>query len=310
MVSAIVIGAINWDVNLFIERFPRKGEEVVIKHITRVPGGKGGNVAVAASRLLGPVKVGILGGLGIDSIASEQLRIFHEEGVVTDGIRQTRRKESGQAYILIDESGENVIHTHFGANVSITPKSLDHPRRRALISKAAIVGIMDPPFETSLKLAKLSKRSGKIVAWDPGVKSTLGLVKTRELIENVDYVVANESEMANLTAIGKSSEAARRLAKINPGITTIAKRGVRGAVMFRGREQIVAKPFDLKANGMRAVNTVGCGDAFLGAFLAALVENRSIEEALKWANCAGALKSTSMETRGSPKRETLLRYVG
>ena len=63
MLKAVVIGAINWDINLFISNFPRKGEEVVVRQITRVPGGKAGNVAVAIARLLGPGQTAILGGL-------------------------------------------------------------------------------------------------------------------------------------------------------------------------------------------------------------------------------------------------------
>jgi len=54
---------------------------------------------------------------------------------------------------------------------------------------------------------------------------------------------------------------------------------------------------------------VGCGDAFLGAFVASLSEGRSDEEALEWANCAAGLKATRPETRGSPDRMTLLKYL-
>ena len=63
MLKTVVIGAINWDINLFMKSLPLKGEEVVVGHITRVPGGKGGNVAVAVARLLGPKQTAILGGL-------------------------------------------------------------------------------------------------------------------------------------------------------------------------------------------------------------------------------------------------------
>jgi ribokinase len=60
---------------------------------------------------------------------------------------------------------------------------------------------------------------------------------------------------------------------------------------------------------MKVTNTVGCGDAYLGAFSAALSENLSDLEALKWGTCAAGLKATKPETRGSPNRETLSRYV-
>jgi len=309
LLKAVVIGAINWDINLFISNFPRKGEEVVVRQITRVPGGKAGNVAVAIARLLGPGQTAILGGLGKDTVAAEQARIFEQEGVIASGLKYNPEMESGQAYILIDEQGENVIHTYFGANASFMPEDLDEPKRQEMISEARVITIMDPSFETSLKLAQRAKQMGKIVAWDPGVKSELRLDKVSPLLRNVDYVAANESEVANLTGSDDPRIGARKLIEINSDLKVVTKLGAKGSEMYHRNERIVSPPLDLKAKGLKVVNTVGCGDAFLGAFVAALSEGRSDEEALRWGNCAAGLKATRPETRGSPNRETLLKYL-
>jgi ribokinase len=309
LVKTIVIGAINWDINLLIKKFPRAGEETLVERITRVPGGKAGNVAVAAARLIGANQSAILGALGDDAIASEQVRIFKEEGVVASGLKFCRGIESGQAYIVIDEHGENIIHSHRGANSSMTPEDLDDPTRRDLISATSIVTIMDPPFETSVKLAREAKRLGKTVAWDPGVKSELGIRKVGDLLENVDYIAANEIEIANLTATKVPSEAANRLMRVNPKLKAVTKLGAKGCMLYHGKEKIVCKGLDLKSRGLKVVNTVGCGDAFLGAFVAALSEGRSDREALGWGNCAAGLKATKPETRGSPDRETLMKCL-
>jgi sugar/nucleoside kinase (ribokinase family) len=79
--------------------------------------------------------------------------------------------------------------------------------------------------------------------------------------------------------------------------------------MFSGKKRVVSPALDLKKLGMKVVNSVGCGDAFLGAFVAALVEGLADSEALTWANVAGSLKATRIETRGSPDKKTLLQYV-
>jgi len=309
LIKAVVIGAINWDINLFVKRFPKNGEEVVVERITRVPGGKAGNAAVAAARLLGPGQVAILGGLGKDPIAPEQVRIFKEEGVVTSGLKLASDVESGQAYIVIDEKGNNIIHTHFGANATIRPEDLDDPTRQQLISEASVITIMDPPFDTSLKLARHAKRLGKIVAWDPGVKSERRIGGVRDLLKNLDYVVANESECRNLTGFSNPGQAAKRLMKENDQVKVITKLGSKGATLHSEKKRVVVKNLDLKGYGLKAINTVGCGDAFLGAFVAALSEGRTDEEAVRWGNCAGGLKATRPETRGSPNRETLLKYL-
>jgi ribokinase len=309
LVRIAVIGAINWDINLFVRRFPGAGEQTVIERVTGVPGGKAGNVAVAAARLLGPSQVSILGSLGSDSVASEQVRKFTEEGVITSGLKFNQGMESGQAYIVIDGHGENIIFSFRGANSSISPEDLDDPTRRELISAASVVAIMDPPFETSLKLAKEAKRLGKVVAWDPGSKSELGILKVKGLLENVDYVAANEFELVNLTGTKIYREAARKLIKFNPNLRAITKMGAKGCTLHHGTTRIVCKGLDLKSRGLKPVNTVGCGDAFLGAFVAALSEGRSDREALDWGNCAAGLKATRQETRGGPDRETLLKYL-
>ena len=79
----VVTGALNWDINLFVKRLPRPGEEVVVEKIDRVPGGKGGNVSVAASRILGHGKVALLACVGKDEIGKKQLSILKQDGVDT-----------------------------------------------------------------------------------------------------------------------------------------------------------------------------------------------------------------------------------
>ncbi len=309
MVKTVVIGAVNWDVNLFIDTFPRKGEEVVVRRITRVPGGKAGNVAVAAARLLGPNQVAILGAVGKDQVGSEQVRIFKEEGVHVSGLKFSDDVESGQAYITIDGKGENIINTYPGANATISPQDLDEPSRRELITRSSIVTIMDPPYKTALRLAEEARKLDKVIAWDPGVKSRMGVREVKGLLEKVNYVIANESEISQLTGTRNWDATARKLMKINSKLKIIAKLGAKGSVMYHGDKRIASKALDLRSLGMRVVNTVGCGDAFLGAFISALSEDRDEVEALKWGNVAGGLNAARGETHGSPNRETLLKYV-
>jgi len=309
MKGPIVIGAINWDIILFVKRFPDAGEEAVVQQIAEVPGGKGGNTAVAAARLLGQNRAVIFGALGNDSIAKEQVRIFEQEGVVVTGLKNTKDRRSGQAFIAVDQSGENKIYTHFGANATVTPDDLDDPTRKELISQAAVITIMDPPLETAIKLAEMAKRLNKLVAFDPGVKSELGLAALQPVLKNTDFMISNESEIRNLTGTEDPANAAEKLRKDNPMLKVVSKLGARGSIQFTPEGQVYCEALDLQALGMKVTNTVGCGDAFLGAFSAALSEDLSALEALKWGSCAAGLKATKPETRGSPNRETLLKYL-
>ena len=309
MKGPIVIGAINWDSILFVKKFPGAGEEAVVQHIAEVPGGKGGNTAVAAARLLGPDRAVIFGALGNDSIAAEQIRIFKQEGVVVTGLKHTQDRRSGQAFIAVDQAGENKIYTHFGANATITPADLDDPVRRELISKSAVITIMDPPLETAIKLAEMAKRSRIRVTFDPGVKSEMGLAALQPVLKYTEFIISNESEVRHLTGTEDSATAAGTLRKDNPMLKVVTKLGARGSKVFGPEGEVYCEALDLQALGMKVTNTVGCGDAFLGAFSAALSEDLSDLEALKWGSCAAGLKATRPETRGSPNRETLARYL-
>ena len=309
MSRVVVVGAINWDTTIFVKRFPQAGEETIVHQVIQTPGGKGGNTATATARLLGRDKVAIFGGLGTDSIAEEHLRIFDAEGVSVAGLKRTS-EQSGQAFVVVDETGENLIYTHLGANASLSPNDLDDPNRKDQIVEAQCVAIINPPLETAIKLAQEAKMLGKRIAYDPGVNSEKGLGRLKSIIKCTDYIIANESEIWNLTGTQDSSKASEILKRCNSQLKVITKLGGRGSIMFGIDEIIHCEALNLQAIGLRVTNTVGCGDAFLGAFTAALSEKLSDLEALSWGSCCSGLKAAKPETRGSPNREDLLRYVG
>jgi ribokinase len=309
MVEICVAGAINWDINLFVERFPRIGEEVPVERITRIPGGKGANVAVAAARILGPGKTVLIGCLGRDSIGEQQLEILRDEGVVVSGIKISEEAESGQAYIIIDRDGRNVIHTLFGANLELSPEDILGSRILSLLTESSIVTLIDPPTETIEAAASLAKEKGKTVIWDAGVRSTLGIERLGKILENLDYLVINEVEVKNLTGETNPLRAWQLLSAVNSDLRLIVKLGERGCSMVSPDLMIAVPPVDLESLGLRVVNTVGCGDAFLGVFAASKAEGFDDIEALERANLAGALKATKAETRGSPEKEELGRFL-
>ena len=210
MTKVVVAGAINWDINLFVPKFPRPGEEIPISRITRVPGGKAGNVSVAAARLLGHGQVGVIGALGTDSLADTQLRLLNDEGVDTSAISLKTDSESGQAYIVTDESGENMIHTYFGANALLKPTDVSDAKTKAMIASATITAITDPPEETIKTISEAAHEAGGLVAWDPGVRAEAGIERLRRVLLCTTYLFLNEIEIECMTKVRKPAEAAKR----------------------------------------------------------------------------------------------------
>jgi ribokinase len=309
MVDLICCGAINWDISLFVERLPRRGEEVEVRSIQRVSGGTAANVAVASARILGPGRVAFIGALGGDEIAVRQLAILRDEGVETSGVLRVPGEESGQAYITIGPEGENEIHTFFGANLALAPERLLEPDRLRLIGEAKVAVIMDPPPPSARLLAELCAERGVTAVWDPGVYSGMGLGALRDTLRNVDYFTLNQVEFEGLLGTSDPLEVGRRLEAVKGGIRAIIKRGGEGAALYGDGEVIEVEALPLGTMGMRVVNTVGCGDAFIGAFAAAKVEGLGDREALRWGCAAGSYKATRMETRGGPTRRQLMELL-
>jgi ribokinase len=306
---AAAAGAINADVNLFLERIPGGGEEMPVRSITRVPGGKAANVAVAMARLLKPATSGIIGALGEDAVGDWQLDVFKKEGVDTRGLVRLKNVESGQAYILIDDGGQNAINTYFGANATLKPTLLESPGVKQVLKTIRFLVVMDTPLDfTNALLWTASKRPIPRL-WAPGVRTLHGKGSVTGLLKYVDYLVLNESEVMNLAGRSTLPAAYRELRKFQEELKLVVTRGKNGAVMLGpGIEEEVAG-VDLPALGLKAVNTVGCGDAFIGCFAVHILLGRSPEESLLLANHAGSFKATRMDTRGSPTADELASFT-
>ena len=311
LANLAVAGCINWDINLFLKRFPEVGEEVQVHKITRVPGGTAANVSVAAARLLKRGDVAFIGCLGKDDVGRIQARILEGEGVDSSGVKFVDGVESGQAYITIDEGGHNCIHTHFGANAQLSPSDLMEPRRLGLIKKAKVIVVMDPPLATAEKMAELAKAYDATVTWDPGVYVELGLEKLAKTLANTDYFILNHLEFRNLLGTDEPRLVGENLATIGEGLNAIIKQGAKGSTLVKGSGKYTKFFPSVKLDelGLKVVNTVGCGDAFIGSFAASKVQGSSDEVAVRKANYAGALKATRQETRGSPTKAELDAFI-
>lgn len=304
-----VIGAINWDISIFEERFARSGEEVPVSRLEEFSGGKGANVAVASARVLGKGRAACIGALGDDAIRERQLSELAAEGVVVDGVVEVRGCQSGRAYILIDAQGHKTIHTHFGANARITPRHIRGGGCAEVISRTGTMIVMDPPTPVALVAARAASKGGARVIYSPGVRTQEG-VKTLEMIMGLtDFLVVDRIELMNLYKARDEEEVLGIVNERHPHMTVVATLGSSGCIVARGGSVSRVAGVEVSTLGKKVVNTTGCGDAFLGVFASYLLMGHSPLESAAWANLAGALKATRLETRGSPTRRELERSM-
>lgn len=308
MPKILVCGAINWDTTLFVERFPNPGEEVRATKVISVPGGKAANTAVAGAKILGTNNVGVIGMLGADSIAENQIKILENEGIDTSLIFRHEEMLSGQAYVIVDRKGENVILTYQAANLGIMPEEVAQPKVLSAIDNSSTVIVIDPPLDTAGSLITYASKAGKRIIWSPALLTSYGISALQKYLSHVDYLILNQQEAGSLTSIEDGVEACSKISNSLSGINVVVTLGDRGCTLCTNGKNMIIPPLD-SSSDLRIVSTVGAGDAFLGAFGSFKLKGFEDAQALYLANVAAALKASREDTRASPTFEEITRYA-
>jgi len=229
-ISHIVAGVINWDKTIFVKKFPKEGEEVKVERVVEVPGGKGANVAVASSRILGKKKVALLGGLGSDFIADKQLKILRNEGILTNLIQFANEVPSGQAYIIVDSDGRNAIMTYRQANEFLSSEILESKNMLKYVADSLLVTVIDPPLAVVKKLIDMAAANQKVVVWAPGLLSGSGIENVMDVVKNVNFLILNEYECLLMSGISDPLSGCRKLCLKKNDIGVIVTRGEKGCI--------------------------------------------------------------------------------
>jgi ribokinase len=276
----VVVGSVTMDMVTRARCIPRVGQTVIGTGFETTPGGKGANQAVAAARLGYPVQM--VGMVGDDVYADALLENLAHAGVTTAAMERTAGP-SGLAPIFLAENGENSIVVVPGANGKVAPAYVD--RHEALIRSAGMVLCqLELPIETVSHVLALCADAEVPVMLDPAPAATLPDPTWSE----VTWFTPNETEAAfYLSNNEKPEDAAQKF----------IARGLRGVVLKRGAEGSYVATADgstgwVKPFQVEAVNTVGAGDCFNGAFAVALLEGKDALTAARFASAAAAISVT------------------
>jgi len=268
-----VVGSMMIDRVSRVRSLPRAGETVAALASGVFAGGKGANQAAAAARC--GARVRMLGRTGRDgAFIVDALR---DAGVATGEI-STADPVAGSATVLVAESGENAIVIAPEANTRIVLAEIE-----AFLQRAAQGDIVLFQNECSCLhegIAHAASRALRVWLNAAPADARLGALK----LEKLTGLVVNETEAEALTGEREPARALEALAARMPAATVIVTLGANGAIAALGRARYAHRGFTVDA-----VDTVGCGDAFVGAYLAAIAEGRDIAQALARANAAGAL---------------------
>lgn len=281
MTSIVVIGSVNLDIVASADRLPGPGETVTGAELSRFPGGKGANQALAAAKL--GAEVSLLAHVGNDADANDALALLRAGGVDLSGCKAVEHAATGVALIAVASSGENQIVVAPGANRTLSPDSLSIPAADALLCQ------LEVPTETIAHAA---------ASFDGFFCVNLAPARHVDVavLQRADLVIVNETESA---WYGDSLAACKGMIA-----TTF---GAAGAVLSQDGVDIART----KPPRVEAVDTTAAGDTFCAALTVALVEGQSPGDALAFACAAGAATATRQGAQPSlPGREEVLALLG
>jgi ribokinase len=275
-----VVGSLNLDYVTRVEHHPKVGQTVLGSDLELHPGGKGANQAVAVARA--GAKVTMVGCIGQDMAGNLLHGNLEREGVDTTYL-QRQNTASGSAFITVNASGQNTIVVSQGANGKLRPSDL----RVSSFENAKLVLLqLEIPVETTLMAARLGRTAGARVVLNLAPAQAL----TAEQLRDITTLVVNESEAGVLLGrapqnIKEALLEAKALRELVPEV--IITLGAQGAVYANSAGQGHVPSFSVKV-----VDTTAAGDAFIGAFAAALCEDAPLEMAVQRGVAAGALACT------------------
>lgn len=290
-IEVCVVGSANLDIVVSVPRHPVAGETVLGGDHARIPGGKGANQAVAAARL--GRRVAFIGCIGQDPAGAQLWDALDDDDVDLHALRTVAGVPSGIALIAVGPDGDNSIVVSPGANAHVGEQDLE--RGQVFLEQAAVTLLqLEVPVET---VTWAAEAAAGLVVLNPAPAQTL----TSRLLESVDVLVPNETELALLAGAAEASDFDEVVdqARLLPAAKTVVTLGAQGALVVE--ENLVHHQ---PAPSVDPVDTTAAGDSFCGALADVLAEGGSLTDAVAWGVMVGAATTlvpgaqTSLPTAG------------
>lgn len=302
MKSVTVLGSINADHVISVPYFSKPGETLTGKQYHIAYGGKGANQAVAAARL--GAKVNFIGCIGDDPLGAKMKDAFAQDGINVEPIATIPQEMTGIAMIQVADSGENSIVIAAGANAHLDNAMVE--QHQALIEQSDMLLIqLETPVQAVEKAAFFAKQAHKTVVLNPAPAQPL----SDSLLALIDIITPNETEAELLTGVRVVDEAsAQQAAQVfhQKGIRTVLiTLGAKGVYLSQLEQAKIVAGFRVNA-----VDTTAAGDTFNGAFITALLEGKTEQEAIMFAHAAAAISVTRAGAQPSiPSRKEALDFL-
>lgn len=282
-VDVLCVGHAAYDLVFQVGHHPAEDEKIVADNLLACGGGPAANAAVTVARL--GYSSAFAGFLGQDLYGDKHYQELLESGVNTQCIVRGP-SPTPLSTVIVKPDGKRALINYKGETKALPVDAIDFSNVNA---KVILFDGHEP--QLSMPLAEYARKAGIPTVLDAGSvhEGTLALMGC------VDYLVC--SEKFALQFAGQEQTALKQLSDISPAV--VITLGERGLIWRRGNEY-----GSLPAFAISAIDTTGAGDAFHGAFAAAVSANMDWLSVLRYASAAGALCCTKAGARtGLPSRE-------
>ncbi len=297
MKKILVAGSSNIDFVLRVAEMPRKGETIHTKSFDKVPGGKGANQACACGKLGGDCT--FLSAVGRDGLGDIVINSLREASVNVEHVLYDETVPTGMAIIPVNDEGENSIMIVPGAN-AICDTAYFAANQSCVEASHIVITQLETPAQAIYKLLESAKKAGKVTILNPAPAPDS---IPDSVLAGLDFLTPNETELEKVT--GMKTET---ISEIGAAADTLLAKGVRnvivtigprGALLCNASGSEVFPTFDTER-----VDSTAAGDTFNAGIAVALAEDKSIRDAIQFANAAAAISITRHGAQTSiPSRE-------
>lgn len=291
MSDIVVIGSLNMDLSVRVQRIPSPGETISGSGLVTSAGGKGANQAAAVAKLGGSVSM--VGSVGKDDFGERMTSGLAALGVDVSHVQTREEVSSGTAMIIVDAAGENCIVISSGANGRVNIAG-DQAVEDLIANARMVLLQLEIPLEVVREAVMIANRHKVPVLLNPAPAVQL----PDELFPLIEFLIPNETEASLLSGIRVKDLSSAGLAA-----QQLVEKGVKTVIITLGDQgAYVASPQvtgHFPAVKIHPVDTTAAGDAFIGGFSYAQANRYSLVDSIRFACCTGALAATKYGAQAS-----------
>lgn len=280
MKKVLVFGSLNYDLTLYVDELPKLGETITSNNVDYSIGGKGANQAATLAKL--GLIVSMVGKVGKDEQAIQIIKELKKLNVNVDSINSCD-KNTGKAFITVNNKGQNTIVIEGGANSEIESTYINQFTN--LISNTdAVLMQLEIPLDAVKQCLKISKQYNKLTILNPAPATSL----CNDILKKVDILIPNETELSILVQkeIKNKKDILSACKELNDrGVNTIiVTLGKNGCALFENNEISFYKPHDAIV-----IDTTAAGDSFIGGFLYSYLNDKGIVKSIDFGQKVSAI---------------------